>query len=114
MAEVTASPHARLISGAKMCARMLADTAKHHDGWSNSATWAFDLYFMQERENYDTLVSLLKTAKIPGVLTDHLYRRAMRVMKEAYLKGNMEPLDGDEKGSINVREIVDTLASELK
>lgn len=112
----TARPYANLISAEKTCARLLKDTANHYEGWSNSATWAFDLYFMQERPNYEALCAIIRRCRKwikEKKLTDSAYHEASRLMKRVYNTGKMVALDGDESGPVNVREIVDTLAEGL-
>lgn len=111
----TNRPYANLMYGAASCDRMLrARSEDLHDGWSNSATWVFNLYFLQERKNHEALVTMIRGAKKKGrAFTEGVYRRAKMLMENAYILGNMEPFDGDEEGSVNVREIVDTLAAEI-
>jgi hypothetical protein len=88
----------------------------HCEGWCNSATWTFSLYFLQERTLYEGLVKIIKESprNADGTLRDSTYFRAKRYMENAYNSGKTEPFDGDEKGSVNVREIVDQLDAELK
>lgn len=93
---------------------MLANRAAHYQGYSNSATFTFNLYFMQERELYESIVALIRKAHQRGGLTDTDYADAAALMTKAYNSRKMEPFDGDEQGDVNVREIVDTLAAELR
>lgn len=107
-------PNVNLMTSKSHCARALNNANKHYEGWSNSATWAFSVYFLQERENYETLCEIIRRWHRPGKpLTEFAYGMAKNAMEIAYWRERMEPFDGDEEGSVNVREIVDTLAEEI-
>jgi hypothetical protein len=94
------------------CAKMNGMTEFKYQGWCNSATWTFNIYFSQERENHDALCALLKDRQTPP--SDDTYRQALKLFMTTYRTGKMEPFDGDEQGVVNVRAIVDTLYRELQ
>ena len=106
-------PAVHFATGKQICDKMMANASKHHEGWSSVATWTFNLYFMQEKSNYEALCALLKRSKRRKPFSDDLYVSARKMMDEAYNGKRMEPFDGDEDGDVNVREIVDSLAAEL-
>jgi hypothetical protein len=79
-----------------------------HEGWSNSATWCFNLYLLQERSHYEALLALRrKDGKIN-------YDRAFLLMRSAaYCTRNPILIDNWCEGMVIVSEIVDAFLSEL-
>lgn len=108
--------YVNLITAPTTCKRMMENPQAHCEGWCNSATWTFSLYFLQERTLYEGLVKIIKEGarNKDGTLRDSVYQKAKRYMENAYHSGKTEPFDGDEQGAVNVREIVDQLEAELK
>lgn len=108
-------PSVTLVSSAIECRRMLENEQAYYQGWSNEATWEFNLYFLQERNNYEELCNLICKRGSNGFLHDSVYRDIARLMRVVYDSGRMEPLEeGALYNVVNVREIVDTLFGELK
>lgn len=106
-------PKVTFITGEKTCAKMIANPQPNCEGWSNSNTWTFSLYFLQEREAYEALVALIQPSlKKYGKVSRNTYMKARNLMDRVYSTAKMEPMD--EEGGVNVREIVDQLAAELK
>ena len=77
---------------------------KEYEGWTNSATWCFSLYFFQERNNVERFkrVIVVQNGKevVPLGVAKNLFDHAQR-------HGEMEQIDDDCEGFVNVREIVD-------
>lgn len=116
MNKTTRRPYVNMIAAKAWSERALSNKSEHCEGWSNSATWTFSLYFLQESVNHEALCGLIRRGKKDAsgkAFTEGVYEAAQKIMENAYYGERMEPFDGDEKGSVNVREIVDTLATEL-
>lgn len=85
-----------------------------YEGWDNQATFCFNMYFMQERENYDALHDLITNN---GTLN---YRRAFQLLRSVYNNGKMLAIDPHTKRTgnplryyVNVKEIVDTFLADF-
>jgi len=68
---------------------------KPYEGWSNSATWCFYLYFTQEEENIQALRSKIRK---DGKLNTNV---AFRVMRQPGIQ-----IDMDCEGPVNVPEFI--------
>lgn len=70
---------------------------KPYQGWSNSATWCFNLYFMQECEYYEALKDLIRK---DGTINED---RAIKLFNQSNIR-----IDIDDwcEGYINVPEIL--------
>jgi hypothetical protein len=87
--------------------RTMAEEAKYQ-GWCNTATWEFNLYFLQEEQLIQRLLNLrISTGKIN-------YNRAAKLFHEAQCRNLMEQLSDDAEGSVNVTEIVDAFLAERR
>jgi hypothetical protein len=75
-------------------------------GWSNSATWCFNLYFMQERKLIDELIHLIRKDNTIN------YSRAATLFNRFQINNQMEQIDDDSEGCVNVVEIIDTFLEE--
>jgi len=116
MNKTTRRPYVNMMNAKAWSERALANKSEHFEGWSNSATFTFSLYFLQEAVNHEALCNLIRSGKKDAsgkAFVDGVYDAAERLMENTYYGERMEPFDGDEKGSVNVREIVDTLATEI-
>lgn len=78
-----------------------------YQGWLNSATWCFNLYFMQEQELVQALERLRRTSdrKIN-------YKRAQRLFNQSQYNGSMHRVDDWCEGSVSYMEIVDNYLSD--
>jgi len=74
---------------------------KEYQGWSNSATCIFNLYFLQEQPNYKALKNLIRK---DGTINAY---RAIRLFNQAHIK-----IDDWCEGYINVNEILKHFESE--
>ncbi len=79
-----------------------------YQGWFNSATWSFNLYFFQESENHRKLEALRHptTRKIS-------YHRAQRLFSRSQYDGSMYRVDDWCEGSVDYKEIVDNYAKQV-
>ena len=75
---------------------------KEYQGWSNSATCMFNLYFLQEQPNYKALISLIRKDRTINV------NRAIKLFNWACIK-----IDDWCDGYINVNEILEHFESEV-
>ena len=78
---------------------------EEYEGWSNSATWCFNLYFFQEKKNVDDFSKLVQ--KIADDKEFISLPRARSLFDYAQRHGKMEQIDDDCEGFVNVKEIVD-------
>ena len=69
---------------------------KEYQGWSNSTTWCYNLYFFQERVNYEAMTNLIR--KDGTINID----RAQKLMWRAGVE-----IDYWCEGAVNVNEIVE-------
>ena len=74
---------------------------QNFEGWANAETYTFALYFGQERENHETMLSLAR--KSDGKIN---INRACSLMRSTYMAEKMEPMDEGLDDPIYVREIV--------
>jgi hypothetical protein len=77
-----------------------------YQGWCNSATWAFALYFGQERENVEQLRLLPRD---DGTVDPEAARRLLIDASRGRNRLRMEPLDDWVEGPVNAREVVEHL-----
>lgn len=66
-----------------------------YQGWSNSATWSFNLLFLQERVNYESLKNLIRK---DGTINKG---RAVRLFNQAHIQ-----VEDWCEGYVNVAEIL--------
>lgn len=78
---------------------------KPYQGWSNSATWCFNLYFLQERKNYNDLLRLIRK---DGTINQ------TRAVKLFSWSGIRDKIDEWCEGNINVPEILEEFERENK
>lgn len=78
---------------------------KPYQGWSNSATWCFNLYFLQERSNYQALLRLIRK---DGTINQ---TRAIRLFNQA---GTRLQVDEWCEGNINIPEILENFETEMR
>ena len=72
-----------------------------YQGWSNSATCIFNLYFFQEQPNYRGMLALIRK---DGTINEN---RAIRLFNQAHIQ-----IDDWCEGYINVAEILDFFETE--
>lgn len=82
------------------------DWGEPYQGWCNSATWCFALYFGQERQNIEALLALRQGNG------DCDRRKVLQLFRDATRKKNglhMEPLDEWTEGPVNAKEVYEHL-----
>jgi hypothetical protein len=79
-----------------------------YQGWLNSATYTFNLYFMQE-ENLQNRLRRLR--RQDGKIN---YDKATKLFHEAQCLRLMEQIDDDCEGPVDVKEIVDNFLDDQK
>lgn len=72
-----------------------------YQGWTNSATCIFNLYFLQEQANYKALIALIRK---DGTINEN---RAIRLFNQALIQ-----IDDWCEGYINVHEMLRHFESE--
>ena len=76
---------------------------KEYQGWSNSATCIFNLYFFQEQPNYKAMLNLIRK---DGTINPN---RAIKLFNWAYIQ-----VDDWCEGYVNVHEILEHFESEQR
>ncbi len=71
------------------------------EGWTNSATGTFNLYFFQESKLCDKFAALRTRQGKFNI------DRVIKLFQEAQCKNLMEQIDHDCEGPVNVQEIID-------
>lgn len=78
---------------------------KPYQGWSNSATWCFNLYFLQECKNYEALKALIRK---DGTINEN---RAIKLFNRSNI---CSQIDNWCEGDINVPEILNEFEDSFK
>lgn len=84
------------------CKTVLNTTNSEYQGWTNSATWCFNLYVQQEREYYEHMANLAEKGEFT---VDHamVWFATLPIKIEPWCKGN-----------VNVSEIVEAFNWEFE